>query len=147
MTFTRTIRNGLVIAAVLVGGVAIAKEGVKDPQVKARQELMATIGANTKTLGEMAGGKIPFDATAAAAAKAALAAAAAEIPAKFEPQATDPVTEAKAEIWTNWDDFVAKSEALLKAAEAADTTSPETIGAGMGAIGGACKDCHTTYRM
>lgn len=147
MTFTRTIRNGLVIAAVMVGGVAIAKEGVKDPQVKARQELMATIGANTKTLGEMAGGKIPFDATAAAAAKAALAAAAAEIPAKFEPQATDPVTEAKAEIWTNWDDFVAKSEALLKAAEAADTSSPETIGAGMGAIGGACKDCHTTYRM
>jgi cytochrome c556 len=95
----------------------------------------------------MAGGKIPFDATAAAAAKAALAAAAAEIPAKFEPQATDPVTEAKAEIWTNWDDFVAKSEALLKAAEAVDTTSAETIGAGMGAIGGACKDCHTTYRM
>jgi cytochrome c556 len=140
-------RNGLVIVAVLVGGVAIAKEGVKDPQVKARQELMSVVAGNTKTLGEMAGGKIPFDATAAAAAKAALAAAAAEIPAKFEPQATDPVTEAKAEIWTNWDDFVAKSEALLKAAEAVDTTSVETIGAGMGAIGGACKDCHTTYRM
>ena len=40
---------------------------------------------------------------------------------------------------------MAKSEALLKAAEAVDTASPETIGAGMGAIGGACKDCHTTY--
>jgi cytochrome c556 len=143
----RTIRNGLVIAAVLVGGVAVAKEGVTDPQVKARQELMSVVAANTKTLGEMAGGKIPFDATAAATAKAALAAAAAEVPAKFEPQATDPKTEAKAEIWTSWDDFVAKSEALLKAAEAVDTTSPETIGAGMGAIGGACKDCHTSYRM
>jgi cytochrome c556 len=133
--------------AVLAGGVAIAKEGVTDPQVKARQELMGVVATNTKTLGEMAGGKIPFDATAAAAAKAALAAAAAEVPAKFEPQATDPLTEAKAEVWTNWDDFVAKSEALLKAAEAVDTTSPETIGAGMGAIGGACKDCHSTYRM
>jgi cytochrome c556 len=142
----KSTRNGLAVALMLVAGVAIAKEGVKDPTVKARMDLMAVVATNTKTLGEMAGGKIPFDATAAAAAKSALAAAAAEIPAKFEPQATDPVTEAKAEIWTNWDQFVAKSEALLKAAEAVDTASPETIGAGMGAIGGACKDCHSTFR-
>jgi cytochrome c556 len=26
-------------------------------------------------------------------------------------------------------------------------SSAETIGAGMGPIGGACKDCHTTYRV
>lgn len=147
MSFKKSTRNGLVIAMVLVAGVAYAKQGVTDPQVKARQEVMDIIATNTKTLGEMAGGKIPFDATAAASAKSALAAAAAEVPAKFEPQATDPLTEAKPEVWTNWDQFVAKSEALLKAAEAVDTTSPETIGAGMGAIGGACKDCHSTFRM
>jgi cytochrome c556 len=147
VSFYRSTRNGLVIAMVLVAGVAYAKQGVTDPQVIARQEVMGIIATNTKTLGEMAGGKIPFDATAAASAKAALAAAAAEVPAKFEPQATDPLTEAKPEVWTNWDQFVAKSEALLKAAEAVDTASPETIGAGMGAIGGACKDCHSTFRM
>ena len=147
MTFPRSIRNGLMISLLLVAGAALAKEGVKDPQVKAREELMDTIALNTKTLGDMAGGKAPFDATAAAAAKAALAAAAAEVVAKFEPQAADPVSAAKAEIWTNWDDFVSKSEALLKAAETIDVSSPEMIGAGMAAIGGACKECHTTYRM
>ncbi len=146
MTPTGTARNSLILAAALIAGAAFAKEGVQDPQVKARMDLMGTQGMSAKTLGDMAGGKIPFDATAATAAKAALAASAAEIPAKFEPQATDPVSDAKPEIWAGWADFVAKSEVLLAAAEALDVTSAETIGAGMAAIGGACKDCHTTYR-
>ena len=37
-------------------------------------------------------------------------------------------------------------EALGDAAGAMDVASAETIGAGMGALGGACKDCHSTYR-
>jgi cytochrome c556 len=28
-----------------------------------------------------------------------------------------------------------------------DVASAESIGAGMGALGGACKDCHTEFRM
>ncbi|MFY8146240.1 MAG: cytochrome c, partial [Rhodobacter sp.] len=85
-------------------------------------------------------------AQAAATAKANLAAAAAGIPAKFEPQATDPVSDAKSDIWTNWDDFLTKSETLLAQAEALDTTSLESIQAGMGGIGGACKACHSVYK-
>ena len=85
--------------------------------------------------------------TAMQAAKAALAAAAADIAAKFEPQATDPATEAKPEIWTNWDDFVAKADALKVAAEAMDASSLDSVKAGMGAIGGSCKACHSVYRM
>lgn len=136
----------LVAGLVLVAGVAVAAEAT-DPTVKARQELMDVIGANTKVLGDMAGGKAPFDAAAAETAKAALIAAAAEIPAKFEPQATDPKTTAKPEIWTGWDDFVAKGKALGDAAAAIDTSAIEGVQAGMGAIGGACKDCHSTYRI
>ncbi len=136
----------LVAGLVLVAGVAFAKDGVQDPTVKARMDLMGTIGMNTKVLGDMAGGKSAFDASAAEAAKAALIAASAEIAAKFEPQATDPVSEAKPEIWTNWDDYVKKAGALNAAATAIDVASAETIGAGMGAIGGACSDCHKAYR-
>ena len=139
--------KGLIAGLVLVAGVAFAKEGVQDPTVKARMDLMGTIAMNTKALGDMAGGKAPFDAAAATAAKDALVAASSDIAAKYEAQATDPVSEAKAEIWTNWDDFVAKAGALNAAATALDVTSAETIGAGMGAVGGACKDCHSTYRM
>jgi cytochrome c556 len=129
-----------------IATVAIAAEAT-DPTVKARQELMDVIGASAQTLGKMAQGETPFDAAAAEAAKAAMIEASAGIAAAFEPQATDPATKAKPEIWTNWDDFVAKGEALNAAATAADVSSVEAIGASMGAIGGACKDCHSAYRL
>jgi cytochrome c556 len=130
----------------MIAGVAIAAEAT-DPTVKARQELMDVIGMNTGILGKMAGGENPFDAAAAEGAKVAMAAAAAEIAAKFEPQANDPKSTAKAEIWTNWEDFVKKGDALKAAAEAMDASSLEGVQAGMGAIGGSCKDCHTAYRI
>ncbi len=135
----------LVAGLMFAGGVAIAAEAT-DPQVKARQELMDAIGGGMKVLGGMAEGKAAYDAAAAEAAKAAIVTAAGEITAKFEPQAVDPKSTAKAEVWTNWDDFVAKGNDLSTAAGAWDVSSPETIGAGMGAVGGACKACHTAYR-
>lgn len=134
------------VGTLIVAGAAFAKDGVQDPTVKARMDLMGVIAANTKVLGEMASGAKAFNAEAAATAKANLAAAAAEIPAKFELQATDPVSEAKPDIWTNWADYVAKSEALLTQAEAIDTSSVESVQAGMGGIGGSCKACHSTYQ-
>lgn len=135
----------LVAGLMFAGGVAIAAEAT-DPQVKARQELMDAIGGGMKVLGDMAGGKAAYDAAAAEAAKAAIVTAAGEIAAKFEPQATDPKSTAKAEVWTTWDDFVAKGNDLSTAAGAWDVSSPETIGAGMGAVGGTCKACHSVYR-
>jgi cytochrome c556 len=138
--------KALGLGLAMIAGVAIAAEAT-DPTVKARQELMDVIGMNTGILGKMAGGENPYDAAAAEGAKAAMAAAAAEIAAKFEPQATDPKSTAKADIWTNWDDFVKKGDALKAAAEAMDASSLEGVQAGMGAIGGSCKDCHTAYRI
>ncbi len=132
-------------ALALVATVAIASEAT-DPTVKARQDLMDTIGMNTKVLGEMAGGKTAFDADAAGAAKTALVAASADIAAKFEPQATDPKTTAKPEVWINWADFQAKATALNAAATAMDAATVEGVQAGMASVGGSCKACHSAYR-
>jgi cytochrome c556 len=135
------------LGAVLAAGAAYAQEEPTDPQAIARGELMKVVGMNTGILGNMAGGKEPFDAAKAEVAKAALIDAASKIEATFMEQgAADPVSEAKPEIWANWDDFLTKAKALGDAAGAVDVASAETIGAGVGAIGGACKDCHTTYR-
>lgn len=136
----------VIISLVLSAGVALAKDGVNDPIVKARMDLMGINGKSAKTLGEMAGDKADFDASAAEAAKAALIAAAAEIPAKFEQEADDPVSEARPEIWMNWDGFVEKSKALEDAANALDVSSLDSLKAGMGAVGGACKSCHTDFK-
>jgi cytochrome c556 len=135
------------IGAVLAAGAAYAQDPT-DPNAIARSELMKMVGMNTGVLGKMAGGETPYDAAAAEAAKAALVEAAAKIETAFAEQgAADPVSEAKPEIWTNWDDFLMKAKAMGDAAGAVDVSSAETIGAGMGAIGGTCKDCHTSFRV
>lgn len=137
-----------IIAMVLVAGVAYAKGERTDPNAKARSDIMRTIGQNTGILGDMAGGKAAFDPAAAETAKAALIAASAGIGAAFEVQgAADPASEAKPEIWASWDEFLADAKALNDAATAIDVSSVEGVQAGMGAIGGACKDCHTDFRM
>lgn len=138
--------KALVATLILVAGVAVAADAT-DPTVKAWQELMDSNGAAAKTLGGMAGGKMAFDAAAAEQAKAALIDNADAIAAKFMTQASDPASKASPDIWTNWDDFVAKANALSTAATALDVTSMETLQAGMAAVGGACKDCHTKYKL
>lgn len=137
--------KAFVAGLVLVAGMAFAADAT-DPTVKARQMLMDANGAAAKALGGMAGGEVAFDAVAAEAAKAVLIANAADTPAKFEMQAEDPASKAKADIWTNWDDFAAKSKALGDAATALDASTLQGVQAGMGAIGGACKACHTAYK-
>lgn len=136
------------IGAVLAAGAAFAQDAEPtDPNAIARSELMKMVGMNTGILGNMASGKEPYDAAKAEGAKAALIEAAGKIEATFMEQgAADAASEAKPEIWANWDDYLVKAKALGDAAGAVDVASAETIGAGMGAIGGACKDCHTTYR-
>ncbi len=131
----------------VIAGAAYAKGDRTDPNAKARSDLMRDIGKNNGVLGDMAGGKAAYDAAAAEAAKAALIEDAGKIEAAFKDQgAADPASEAKPEVWTNWDEFLADAKKLGDAAAAMDVASAESIGAGMGALGGACKDCHTEFR-
>lgn len=137
----------LVASLVLIAGVAVAETEATNPDVIARQALMKTFGGAAKTLGSMAGGQMAFDAAAAEAAKAVLVAGSADIAVKFKTNAEDPGSEAKPEIWTNWEDYLVKAKGLGDAATALDASTVEGVQAGMGAIGGACKACHTAYRM
>lgn len=127
-------------------GAAAAKDGVTNPVVKERMDLMQMVRASTASLGDMAAGKTAFDAQAATVAKTALAAAAAQITAKFQANEDDPVAEGRPEIWTNFADFTTKAESLVTAAEALDVASLAGLQAGMGAVGGTCKACHEAYR-
>jgi cytochrome c556 len=136
------------IGAVLAAGAAFAEGDATDPAAMEREKVMKAIGGAMGALGGMAKGEVPYDAAAAEAAKTALVTAAGGVAAAFEAQGgEDATSEAKPEIWTSWDDFVKKADALTAAATAADVSSAEAIGASMGAIGGTCKDCHTTYRV
>jgi cytochrome c556 len=64
----------------------------------------------------------------------------------FEANETDPLSDAKPEIWENLDDFAAKAGVLQVAAEGATITDAASIGAAMGAMGKTCGACHKVYR-
>lgn len=137
----------LAFAAILAAGAALAHGGVKDPQVKARMDLMGTVKNNMAVLGDMAKGATDFDPDAAAEAKAALLDAAAGIPAAFESAASDPKSEALPAIWENWPDFTAKAADMGRAVASVDVNSLENVQTGMRVIGQTCGACHKLYRM
>lgn len=147
--FSQFSKVAFVAGAMAIGGLQAAQAADPvTPEAIARAEVMREIGKNMKVLGEMANGKAAFDGEAATAAKAALVAAGEALPKAFETQgAADPASEAKPEIWTNWDDYLVKAAALSDGAAALDVASAESIKASMGGIGGSCKACHSVYRQ
>ncbi len=143
----KIVTNCLMSAFVLAGTIAFAKDGVTDPIVKARMELMDANGANTKFLWAMVKGQIPFDAAKAAIARTSLINGAAQIEEAFEKEAYDPVTVIDQDVWTNWADFIARAEAMESAAKALDTTSLDGLKASLGQINDTCASCHVIYKI
>lgn len=112
-----------------------------------RNAAMKSLGGAMKALGgAVAGG----DAAAAQAAAAKISATAAEVPDLFKGGKPGD-SRAKAEIWTNFDDFTANANALKAAADAvaADAAAgklgsdPKAV---VGKIGATCGACHKAYR-
>ncbi len=139
----------VLVTLAVAGSVAVvhAKGERTVPEAMARAKLMDDVRSNMGVLGGMAEGKVAFDPAAAAAARDALMADADKISEAFAVQgADDPASEAKPEVWTDWDAFLVKAGDLKSAAEAVDTASLDTVKAGVGGLAGACKACHQTYR-
>ena len=138
----------IALTALVVAGAAFAHTGVKNAAVKARMDAMSAIGAEMKTLGQMAKGAAAFDRDKARSAVAAIARHAAETPALFEAREDDPKSEAKAEIWDAFADFTAKSgslEALALELSASIATEGDLAPA-MKSLGATCQACHKAYR-
>lgn len=126
--------------------VAVAKEMASDPQVRARQEVMVQIGASTGVLFSMAKGERAFDAGAANAALDALAGHAAEIAPAFEPEASDPVSEASPKIWQDFEKFAAMADDLATTASGIEVVSDADLRPAVQTLGGACAACHKAFR-
>lgn len=121
--------------------------------VKARQGQFNIMALNLGVLGGMARGTVDYDADAAKAAADSLVAVASLHQAAMWPDGSDSGsvdgTRAKADIWSNMDDFNAKWAAFGEAATAMAATAADgkdMIGPKMGALGGTCGACHDTYR-
>ena len=94
---------------------------------------MSAIAEHMKTLGQMSKGAAAFDAAVAKSAAAAIAEHAAATPRLFEANETDPKSEARPEIWSNFEDFTAKAVELETIATGFSTSinEPADVNAAM----------------
>jgi cytochrome c556 len=131
------------VAIIAVAGAAHAGA------IEDRQAAMKNVGKAMGALAAIAKKEAPFDAAVVNTNATALADNVKTAKGHFpEGSATgDKETWAKAEIWQNKADFDAKADKAVAAAMAmAAVTEEADFGAALGALGSACKACHTDYR-
>ncbi|MBE0413454.1 cytochrome c [Yoonia sp.] len=142
--------------AVILTGTAFAAGHISEDVTKAmeaRQAHMTLYSFNMATLGGMAQDRTPYDAAAATAAANNLAAIANMDQSAYWVEGSDSSVEgsrAKAEIWSNADDYAEKIAALASASTALAAVAGNDLDALKGAfgpVGGSCAACHRAYRV
>jgi len=141
-----------VLAGVLVSTVApttLASESVQGA-IDFRESVMTTFKWYMGPMGAMAKGKIPFDAALFRSRAEGLANATRLDVAEGFPQDSIGESEARPEIWQEWDEFVAAYEALRREAgklqQVAAGGDEEAIKAQFAETGKQCSDCHKKFR-
>ncbi len=139
-------------ASIAFVGSAMAQEDFS-ANLKARQGQFRILAINLGILGDMAKGKMDYDAAAAEAAAHSIHGVSMVHQAALWPEGSDNMsidgTRALPMIWDDFADFSSKWDALGTAAEnliSVAGTGQEAIGPALGQIGGTCKACHDTYR-
>jgi len=149
------------LGRILVGGIlgvsllTMANAAGPKPEevVDYRQSVYTVIGWNFKPIGAMVKGEIPFDAAAVARhaqyVELMSQAALEGFPKGSGPEAVKD-TEAKAEIWTNWDKFETAmknfQQEAAKLTEVAKGGDEAAIKAQFGKTAETCKACHKEFR-
>jgi cytochrome c556 len=103
--------------------------------IEQRQQAMKSMATAARTMGDMFGGKLPYDAGAfKAAAELIHGRSGAALLADFPPGSIGDRSEANEQIWAQWDEFqvLAGRLSVLGSALAADAEqSPNAIGSNM----------------
>ena len=137
-----------IVIAITASSIAFAHSGVKDKNVKERMMLMKAMADNTKLIGQMLKKQTPFELNEVKRALEQLSSLSLQTPKVFEVNATDPKSEAKQNIWDEFDEFIKLSNELAKnTSELAilvkdiDDLRPTLMKVSEG-----CKACHSKYR-
>ena len=137
-----------IVIATTASSIAFAHSGVKDQNVKERMLLMKAMAENTKLIGQMLKKQTPFELNEVKRALEQLSSLSLQTPKVFEVNATDPKSEAKQNIWDEFDEFTKLSNELAKSTselailvEDVDDLRPTLMKVSEG-----CKACHSNYR-
>jgi len=137
-------------ALVLSSSVAMAHDGATGI-VKERMDMMKVIADNTKKIAPIAMGSADMDLKAVVDSAGIIAATAKMVSKKFPEGSTSMASEAKENIWTNWDQFNGLMLSLEK--DAMDLRNLAQAGEefelldAFGKMSNNCKKCHTDFRQ
>jgi len=141
----------LALGALSLSVPAAAQFAKAEDAIKYRQAALTVLGSHFGRLGAMAQGKMPFDATAAAA-DADVVAVVSKLPWHAFGAGTDAgaPTGARAEIWKEEAKFKERSDRLdaevTKLVAAAKTGNLDNLKAAFGPAAQSCKACHDDFR-
>jgi cytochrome c556 len=140
----------LVSAALGFAGAASAQFAKPEDAIKYRKNALFVMQQHYARIGAMVGGKVPFDAKAAAD-NAAIAESLSKLPWAAFGEGTDKGdTKAKPEIWkeqAKFKDGADKLQAeMAKLAAATKTGNLDSIKTAFNATSGTCKACHDDFR-
>lgn len=117
-----------------------------------RKSLLQLVRSNMGPLGAMAKGNIPMDADVIALNASRIEFLADMMNEYFaiDTTAYSVETDAKDDVWKNYEDFTGKASDLVNAAadlqELVASNQSSEFRKGIGAVGAACKACHDDYK-
>jgi cytochrome c556 len=117
--------------------------------IQYRQRIMQSQGASMGAIGDIMKNKLPYSGHIATHAQD-IQRITKLIGEAFKKEIATGKTDAKPELWKEWDKFVAAADAVEqesgKLAEVAQSGNMEAIGAQVKKLGDACGTCHKPYR-
>lgn len=138
--------------ALVLSGLAIAVTGAiaADDPVKARQELMKTVGKSMKLSAQMAKGQVDFDAAEAEQAALTIAGVPDKFVTLFPAGSHEGETEASPKIWEDMEGFKASASKMKESATelaSAAKQGQDAFASAVGELAKTCKGCHQDYRI
>jgi cytochrome c556 len=117
--------------------------------VQYRQKVMTSIGANNGAIGDILKNKLAYQQHIQVHAQE-IQRMSTLIPEAFKKQVTAGKTDAKPELWKEWEKFAAAADAMGREAAQLATVAQggnmEAIGAQAKKLGESCGGCHKPYR-
>lgn len=114
-----------------------------------RQKVMKSMGASMGAIADILKHRLPF-ASHIGVHASDISRMSTVISGAFEKEITEGRTDAKPEVWQDWDKFVAAAQGLeeesAKLADIASSGDMAAIGAQVKNLGKACGDCHKPFR-
>ena len=149
---TRVQRNlwgCLVVFVGLVLSLAVAQAQEDEAFIQYRQKVMTSISANNGAIGDILKNKLSYQNHILVHAQD-IQRMSTLIPDAFKKEVATGKTDAKPEIWKEWDKFAEAADAMGREAAHLATVAQggnmEAIGAQVKKLGDACGNCHKPYR-